>query len=92
MITVKNEKPGKIAATAFNISGTKRAGKQSDYWRGFVSMVGIGRQANHKAAYLQSHTIPTATRGGGGEGGGKMRSAHISHGYAPYRGGKNGKK
>jgi hypothetical protein len=53
---------------------------------------GIGRSANHKAAYLQSHTNQTATRGGGGGGGGKMRSVYPSHSFTPYRGGKNGKK
>jgi hypothetical protein len=90
--TVQNEKPQTCPAAVPNVSGPRRAGKQSYYWRGFVSPVGVGRPTNHKAAYLQSHTNPTATRGGGGEGGGKMRSAHISHGYAPYRGGKNGKK
>jgi hypothetical protein len=83
MRTVKKEKPGKISAAAFNVSGTKRAGKQSYYWRGFVSPVGIGRPANHKAVYLQSHTNPKATRGGGNAG--KMRSAHSSHSYTPYR-------
>jgi hypothetical protein len=85
--TVKNVKSEKISAAVSNFSGTKRSGKQSYYWRGFVSPIGIGRPANHKAAYLQSHTNLTATRGGVGGGGGKMRSAHIPHSFTPYRGG-----
>jgi hypothetical protein len=93
--TVQHEKPEKSSAAVPNVSGPRRSGKQSYYWRGFVSPVGVGRPANHKAAYLQSHTNPTATRrGGGGWGGGKMRSSHITHGYTPHGGGGggNGKK
>jgi hypothetical protein len=90
--TVKSEKTEKISAAVSHVSGTKRSGKQTYYWRGFVSPIGIGRPANHKAAYLMSHTNPTAARGGSGGGGGKMRSAYPSHSFTPYRGGKNGKK
>jgi hypothetical protein len=90
--TVQKGKPETCSAAVPNVSGLRRAGKQSYYWRGFVSPVGVGRPTNHKAAYLQSHTNPTATRGGGGGGGGKIRSAHISHDYTLYRGGKKRKK
>ena len=79
-------------ASVFNISGAKLSGKHSFYWRGFVSPVGTGRPQNHKAAYLQSHTNPYATRGGGG---GKVRSAcHSLKSFhtTPYRGGRERKK
>ncbi len=70
--SIKVEKPGNVSAAVINISGAKRSGKRSFYWRGFVSPVGTGRPTNHKAAYLQSHTNPMAGRGGGGGGGRKM--------------------
>jgi hypothetical protein len=56
----------KISAAVFPISGAKSSRKQSFYWRGFVSPVGAGRLLNHKAAYLQCHSNPTAARGSGG--------------------------
>ena len=56
----------KISAAVFPISGAKSSRKPSFYWRGFVSPVGAGRLFNHKAAYLQCNSNPTAARGSGG--------------------------
>ncbi len=55
-------------------SGAKKTGKQSFYWRGFVSPVGTGRKLR---AYMQSHSNPAAGRVRGG-GGGKWRDSNIS--------------
>jgi hypothetical protein len=83
-------KPKNIFPGPLNVSGVKRTGKQSFYWRGFVKPVGTGRPANHKAAYLQSHSNPAAGRGLAG--GGKWRNSNQSiHSRTPYGGGKRGK-
>ncbi len=72
--------PKNVSAGSLNLSGPKRSGKQSFYWRGFVSPIGVGRPTNHKAAYLQSHSNPAAGRGsaGGSAGGGKWRNLNAS--------------
>jgi hypothetical protein len=78
----------KKSASVSIVSGTSRghggrgAGKQSYYWRGFVSPIGTSRPKNHQQAYLQSH-------GGGGPikgSSGSAKSAKIAHGRTPYWG------
>ncbi len=82
--------PKKKSAGLLNFSGVKKTGKQSFYWRGFVSPVGTARPTNHKAAYMQSHSNPVAGRGPAG--GGKWRSSNQSiHSRTPYGGGKKGR-
>jgi hypothetical protein len=82
--------PKNVSAGSLNLSGPKRSGKRSFYWRGFVSPIGAGRPTNHKAAYLQSHSNPAAGRGSAG--GGKWRNSNASlHSRTPYGGGKNGR-
>ncbi len=73
--SIPDNKTKNFSAAPLNISGTRRAGKQSFYWRGFVSPVGTGRPTNHKAAYLQSHSKPAAGRG---TAGGKWRNPSES--------------
>jgi hypothetical protein len=53
-------------------------GKQTYYWRGFASPVGVCRPRNHNKAYKLTHP----SRGGGKWGNGKQNS------YNPYSGGK----
>jgi hypothetical protein len=87
--SIADNKSKNFSAVPINISGTRRAGKQSFYWRGFVSPVGTGRPTNHKAAYLQSHSKPAAGRG---TAGGKWRNHGESiHHRTPYGGGKQKK-
>jgi hypothetical protein len=84
----KNQKP--TPAGFSTLSGAKRSGKQSFYWRGFVSPIGTGRPTNHKAAYKQSHSNPAAGRGSGA--GGKWQASNTSiHNRTPYGGGKRKK-
>jgi hypothetical protein len=79
----------KKSASVSIISGTSRGhggrggGKQSYYWRGFVSPIGTSRPKNHHQAYLQSHS------GGGGPikaAPGSAKSAKFAHGRTPYWG------
>jgi hypothetical protein len=87
--SIADNKAKNLSAVPINISGTRRAGKQSFYWRGFVSPVGTGKPTNHKAAYLQSHSKPAAGRG---TAGGKWRNHGESiHHRTPYGGGKQKK-
>jgi hypothetical protein len=101
--TLKPSVQGKVAVASLAVSGTSGRKKQSFYWRGFVSPVGVGRPYNHRAAYLQSHSNPGSAKG---VGGGKWRGstsgasgASGSHGTfpnlhsrTPYMGGRGGKK
>jgi hypothetical protein len=87
--SIADNKAKNLSAVPINFSGTRRAGKQSFYWRGFVSPVGTGRPTNHKAAYLQSHSKPAAGRG---TAGGKWRNHGESiHHRTPNGGGKQKK-
>jgi hypothetical protein len=95
MGTLKPYNSGKKTAAVLPISGARSSRKQTFYWRGFVSPVGVGRPFNHKAAYLQNHPTPSAGRGGGG-GKWKVNSCEKSthkqaHFRTPY-GGPRGRK
>ncbi len=52
---VQNEKPEKRSAPVPNVSGPRRAGKQSYYWRGFVSPVGVGRPESQGRVSPEPH-------------------------------------
>ncbi len=98
--TLKTSVQGKVAVASLAVSGTRGRQKQSFYWRGFVSPVGVGRPHNHRAAYLQSHSNPSSAKGvGGGKWRGRTSGASGSHGTlsnlhsrTPYTGGRGGKK
>jgi hypothetical protein len=88
---LSKKKSASVPIVSGSGSGTgSKSGKQSFYWRGFVSPIGTSRPKNHHQAYLQSHSGPHSA---GKRSTGPIRatqnsekSAKFTHGRTPYRG------